>query len=256
MNEARAPTNEELKQQALEDYTNGIKPKQLAEKYNLSINTIKSWISRNKAKRVMAEPDAPPKKPGAPAKKKKGAPVGNTNAEGHGAPEGNQNALKHGAYASVYWDSISDTEQSMIEDIDNSAEIQLVDQLKLYTIRERRLMISIQDIKNQMEKTKGLLLSKVTNSKTVEYEGGDSGKGDKSGKSEKKVLSSKDVTNTDTESGLKTLLALEAELTKLQRAKNKCIDSLIHYRMEWKRYGKPEDANTDDVVLYIPDNGR
>lgn len=248
MNEARAPTNEELKQQVLKEYADNAKPKQLAEKYNLSINTIKSWISREKAKKTTAEPDAPSKKSGAPSKRKKGAPVGNTNAEGHGAPEGNQNAFKHGAYASVYWDSISETEQEMIADLDNSAEIQLIEQLKLYTIRERRLMISIQKIKEQMDKMKGLLVSKVTNSKKVEYEGNDTEK--------ESIANTKTTTNTDTESGLKTLLALEAELTKVQRAKNKCIDSLIHYRTEWKRFGKPEDANIDDVVLYIPDNGR
>ena len=42
MDEARAP-NYEL---AYEDYKNGMKYKQIAEKYDVSLSAVKSWASR------------------------------------------------------------------------------------------------------------------------------------------------------------------------------------------------------------------
>lgn len=93
MNEIRAPDKEQIKN----DYLNGIKPKELSEKYDISINTIKSWIKRygwNKENKESALD-----KKVAPVKKKGGAPFGNKNAVGHGAPKGNKNAEKHGFYS-------------------------------------------------------------------------------------------------------------------------------------------------------------
>ncbi len=50
MNEARAPTDEKLRAQVLANYKKGVGPKALAEETGISINTIKSWIKRDKAK--------------------------------------------------------------------------------------------------------------------------------------------------------------------------------------------------------------
>ena len=78
-------------------------------------------------------------------------------------------------------------------------------------------------------------------------------------------------TSTDTEYVLKGLAALEAEFTKVQRAKTKCIDSLIRLRIADERYddlingwkSKAESMNetgddegADNVMIYLPDNGR
>ena len=109
MNETRAPTNEKIRAQVLEDYQNGEKPKALAEKTGISINTIKSWIKRDKARRGSAGKDAPQHQKGASTNKKKGAPVGNKNAKGNrggGAPLRNHNAEKHGAFCGFYWDAV------------------------------------------------------------------------------------------------------------------------------------------------------
>lgn len=82
--------------QAQKDYVKGMKYKDLAEKYGVSVNTIKSWKQRHGWKR----------KKGAPIEKgvhtkKPGAPKGNINALGNngGAPKGNQNAKIHGFYS-------------------------------------------------------------------------------------------------------------------------------------------------------------
>lgn len=73
---------------AYEDYKKGLKRKEIAEKYNVSINTVKSWKTRHWNKMD--------KKEGAPSKKKKGAPLGNKNATG---PPGNKHAEKHGFFS-------------------------------------------------------------------------------------------------------------------------------------------------------------
>ncbi|MCY7563822.1 phage terminase small subunit [Bacillus safensis] len=82
--------------QAEKDYVKGMKYKDLAEKYGVSINTIKSWKKRHGWER----------KKGAPKRKsvhtKKGGQPGNVNALGNSggaAPIRNQNAKTHGFYA-------------------------------------------------------------------------------------------------------------------------------------------------------------
>lgn len=81
---------------AEKDYVKGMKYKDIAEKYGVSINTVKSWKKRYGWNR---EKGAPPQKGVHP--KKRGAPKGNINAKGNdgGAPKGNQNAVTHGFFS-------------------------------------------------------------------------------------------------------------------------------------------------------------
>jgi uncharacterized protein YjcR len=80
------------KDKAYRDYQSGMKYKDIAEKYGVSLNTVKSWKKRYKWIREK----------GAHKKERvhtKGAPIGNQNAAGHGAPTGNQNATKFGFFS-------------------------------------------------------------------------------------------------------------------------------------------------------------
>lgn len=77
------------------DYQRGMKYKEIAEKYDISINTVKSWKQRYGWQRQK----------GAPSRKgvhtkKPGAPPGNKNAVGNngGAPSRNSNAVTHGFF--------------------------------------------------------------------------------------------------------------------------------------------------------------
>lgn len=90
-------TNYEL---AEVDYMAGMKYKDIAEKYKVSLNTVKSWKqrynwSKDKKKSVHT------KKKKVCTQKRVGAPIGNKNAVGNdgGAPPGNKNAEKHGFFA-------------------------------------------------------------------------------------------------------------------------------------------------------------
>ncbi len=141
MNEARAPTDEKIRAQVLADYKRGVGPKALAEETGISINTIKSWIKRDKNRVVKKNNAAAKKEKGAPSKKKTGAPLGNKNAAGHGAPIGNQNATKHGAYSGVYWDFLQDDERDI--EIPEDEEAMLIEQIQFFSVRERRIMKAI-----------------------------------------------------------------------------------------------------------------
>lgn len=88
MSGIRAP---DVKEKAKADYLNGMKYKDLADKYSVSINTIKSWIKRYNWSKEKKEKGA--------HKNKKGAPYNNKNAEGHGAPAKNKNAETHGFFS-------------------------------------------------------------------------------------------------------------------------------------------------------------
>lgn len=72
----------------------GMKYKDICEKHNLSINTLKSWVKRY----GWADERKKQNKKGA-YKRKRGAPIGNKNAVGHGAPPKNKNAEKHGFFS-------------------------------------------------------------------------------------------------------------------------------------------------------------
>lgn len=256
MNETRAPTDEKLKKQVIAEYQNGAKPKELSEKTGISINTIKSWIKRDKAKQATRIEDASSQKKGASSKRKKGAPAGNTNAEGAGAPKRNKNAEKHGAYSKIYWDMLDETELELLDDFPTGEEFQLKQQIAMYTIRERRMLHQIDEFKNNSKK--GLYIKSIKKKKHVVCD------------EENRKSEAYEDTCTDTENTLKSLSILESELTKIQRAKTKCLDSLIHLKAinernddllnGWnsKRAAVEVEIEEDkeDVVIYLPDNGR
>ncbi|MFD3274572.1 phage terminase small subunit [Paenibacillus dendritiformis] len=86
----------EMHKMAEQDYMGGMKYKDIAEKYGVSLNTVKSWKQRHGWTR---EKGAPSNK--GVHTKRGGAPKGNRNAVGNrggAAPRGNSNAVKHGFY--------------------------------------------------------------------------------------------------------------------------------------------------------------
>ncbi|KPI49936.1 hypothetical protein KW95_10775 [Clostridioides difficile] len=74
---------------AHEDYLKGLKYKEIAEKHNVSLSTVKSWATRYWKQKGCNQPKKV-------ATKKRGAPFGNKNATG---PPGNKNAEKFGFFS-------------------------------------------------------------------------------------------------------------------------------------------------------------
>lgn len=126
---------DEIRKKAKQDYMKGMKYKDICEKYDISINTLKSWIKRYK----WADERKKQGKKGA-HKNKVGAPIGNKNAVGNegGAPKGNLNAIKHGAYQSLYADMLSTEDKILFNMISSSVNID--DEIKLLRLKIARLL--------------------------------------------------------------------------------------------------------------------
>ena len=146
----------DAKDLAYKDYLAGMKYKDIAEKYNVSLNTVKSWKTRNGWNRKEGAPDkkvCTQKEKG--AHKKKGGQPGNKNAAGHGAPPENKNAEKHG-FCSKWLPA--ETMEIMQEIEERSALDLLWDQIIIqYTaiIRAQKLMY----VKDQQDKTTEIVSS-------------------------------------------------------------------------------------------------
>ncbi|HBE9270048.1 TPA: phage terminase small subunit [Clostridioides difficile] len=81
---------QDVKEKVKQDYLKGMKQKEISSKYDISLNTLKSWIRRYNW--------ASEKKKGAPINKR-GAPFSNKNSVGYGAPKENKNAEKFGFFS-------------------------------------------------------------------------------------------------------------------------------------------------------------
>lgn len=97
------------REQVKADYLSGMKQKDIVQKYNIPLNTLKSWVKRYHWSE---------EKKGAPKKKKKGAPLNNKNAVGNsggGAPVENKNNLKHGLYSKYFTADTREIYESLID---------------------------------------------------------------------------------------------------------------------------------------------
>lgn len=251
MARARSPDSIEAEKM----YRSGMKLVDIAKKLGKPDSTVRRWKSDQKW-------EVPEKKKSERSEKKKasvrkpGAPEGNKNAEGAGAPDRNKNAEKHGAYSKIYWDMLDETERELLDAIPTGEEFQLKQQIAMYTIRERRMLHQIDEFKENSKK--GLYIKSIKKKKRVVSDG------------ENEKSEAYEDTSTDTENTLKSLTTLESELTKIQRAKTKCLDSLIHLKAVNERNDDllngwnskraaaevESEEEKEDVVIYLPDNGR
>ncbi|MCY8729452.1 phage terminase small subunit [Bacillus inaquosorum] len=132
--------------QAYKDYVKGMKYKDLAEKYGVSVNTIKSWKQRHGWER----------KKGAPIEKsvhtKKGGQPCNKNALGNngGPPQRNRNAVTHGFFSKF----LPEETLEIMEEIQERSPADMIwDQIQIQyaaIIRAQRIMF-VQD-KDDMTK--------------------------------------------------------------------------------------------------------
>lgn len=153
--------------QAYKDYVKGMKYKDLAEKYGVSVNTIKSWKQRHGWER----------KKGAPIEKsvhtKKGGQPGNKNALGNngGAPQKNQNAVTHGFFSKF----LPEETLEIMEEIQERSPADMIwDQIQIQyaaILRAQRIMF-VSDKEEMIKelKKKRSLISEVSEIEEEEYE--------------------------------------------------------------------------------------
>lgn len=156
---------QDVKEKVKQDYLKGMKQKEISAKYDISLNTLKSWIKRYNW--------ASEKKKGAP-KSKKGAPIGNKNATG---PPGNKNAEKFGFFSKY----LPEETQDLINEIKNKDKFDILwEQITIQyaaIIRAQKIMYvkdkeeMIKEVKKSKIKTSDRKTEKTsTNSREEEYE--------------------------------------------------------------------------------------
>lgn len=207
----------DIQKSAYEDYINGMKYVDISAKYNVTIDTVKSWYKRHWKEKKCAPDDA-----------KKVHP------KGQGAPERNQNAVTHGAYRKVFNDSLDDDETGLIDDFEIDHEKSLEDSLRNLTISERRLMKQVKQYMQGNENGKKLVLDGGT--KTTGSNGGD------------KVRKFEEIRTT---AAFNHMRIVQAELTKVQRAKIKCAVDLAQERARKYKDGEFSKPETQEKKVVI-----
>ena len=230
-------------------YKKGLKYKEIAEKLDVSVNTVKSWASRywkaeqvatksrNRKKKVATEKVATKKQAGP------GAPKGNVNAVGNhgGAPPRNTNALKHGGWSAVMFGSWSEENRAAIEQCDKSVDVEdlLVQELQLLTARESFLMQRIAKYSEKPTHIQMVHTSKTSRSFSrvdgdAELEARDKERYieaiDKKVERGERLPGTSVDTSTAVEASYLIVERLERLLTDVQRQKSKVIQQLAEVR--------------------------
>ena len=140
---ARAPDQRVEQAKAL--YDKGLKLIDIANQLGIPEGTVRSWKNRYnwdcnvaKEKRNVA--------------KRKGGQPDNKNAEGHGAPLKNKNAVKTGEFETLFFDTLNSEEQQLIAMVQPDKEQLLLQEIRLLTVRERRMLKRIKALRQLEEK--------------------------------------------------------------------------------------------------------
>lgn len=218
---------------------------EIASQLNISAGTVRGWKSKDRWEEQLN--GTLQTKVTERSKRSKGGQPGNQNAKGSkggsgAAPQRNKNAEKHGAYSKVYWDTLDEDELDLIGSMDSAEEQQLIMQLQMFSVRERRLMRSIKKYRELEAENHGLAVKAVSKTKKVEDLTDLDGESIGNGKY-KKVT---ETSVTGTEPVMNSIMTLEAELTKVQRAKTKAIEALAKLHLEKQKL--EGDTSTNDIV--------
>ncbi len=210
------------------DYKAGKTYKQIAEKHNVTYNEViylvrkNKWIRESNLSRV-----------------KKGNQNAKGNKGGPGAEKGNTRALKTGEYETIYDDLLTEEEKTiMMQQELYDKKYQIMSEIKLLSVRERRILKKIENLQNGKEMS--IVRMSKSSSNNVSYRNNGT------------------LTTTEAESTTNIAQRLDEALTRVQEAKRRYIDSyhkienddrkleleLIRLEMEAAR---DDSSNTEDM---------
>jgi len=217
----------EQRDKAKQLYEKGFTVIQIGDELGIPSGTVSSWRSREKWKQ----------------KKRKRAKQKNRKGNPNPRP-----VIKHGGYSAIYWDSLTPEEQNMVDLMDDSEEKLILDQIRLYSIRERRLMIAIAKYKDLG--TSGYESMTTRTEKKREFE--DQAEETQYKEFRKRKIDAGNWTPgrgydliTEKRNPDDMILRLERELTAAQNKKNQAINTL-HIIREDRR--KLENNNANSIV--------
>ena len=261
-------------------YKKGMKYKEIAERIGVPLNTVKSWATRYWKDGKVATKAKPATKPEvATSPRKAGAPKGNVNAVGNkgGAPFGNTNAMKHGGYSTIWASSLTEAEREALEELENAdEETILVEEIRLLTIREARIMKRIKELTEKEKKSPMMAASISTSQDRRDFKrlDGDKDREDQDKelyieRQDEKIQAGKilpgNLTHVSTisESTYQVIHRLEVLLTDVQRQKTKAASMLANLRLNQKRLEfemqkvnpELEDISDTEDIIYGNEDG-
>ena len=175
-------------EQIKNDYLQGMKYNDIKQKYNITQAELRSIVYKYKLTRTKSK-----------------AQMGNKNALGNkggtGAEIGNKNAVTTGEYENIYKDVLDEDELDLYENYQvDDVEQLLMEEYKILTIREKRMLKRIKKLNEQKDMTIDFIRKKNSKSETE--------------------------TITEAEPTINLIKRIEEGLTRVQEAKRKCIESL------------------------------
>lgn len=222
------------------DYMAGKTYNQIAEKHDVTYNEVLYLIKKKKWKRESNL-----------SKVKKGNKNAKGNKGGPGAEKGNKRALTTGEYETIYDDLLTEEERDILNNFElEDKKEQILSELKILTIRERRMLAKIKKLQDGKE----MNIVKITKSKSNGIAFRNDGT----------------LTTTEAESTINTIQKLEEALTRIQEAKRRYIDSyhkietddrkleldLIRLEREIAKEGSsdPENIKDDSFIKALDDS--
>lgn len=125
---------------------------EIAGKLGVSEGTVRCWKARNWGKKPQGKQKAALQKNDCNAAAKKTDDCNGGKRKRQGAPPGNKNAFKHGGYSATFWDTLDQKELEMVMDMPEDEEQMLMDEIRLCTARERRIMQAVNWYRGQQDR--------------------------------------------------------------------------------------------------------
>lgn len=169
------------------DYLQGMKYKEIIDKYDITQPELRSIIRKNKLTRSKSEIQ-------------KGNQNAIGNSGGHGT-EGNKNAVTTGEYENIFSSVFDDDENTIMQGSPKGTRATLLEELKILTIREKRMLSRIKTLK---DKNRDLTITKMQKNQ--------------------------DNNSTEAQNTLLLINKIEDGLTRVQESKRRMLDLL--YRIE------------------------
>ena len=204
------------------DYLQGMKYKDIMQKYNITQPELRSIVRRNKLTRNKSE-----------------LQKGNKNAIGNKGGHGtkyNKNAVVTGEYEKIYKDVLEDDELELYQNLEiNNKEQLLIDDYKLLSIRERRMLKRIKTLKQQGRDMTIDFIRKKNSKAGIE-------------------------TITEAQPTVNIIQRIEEGLTRVQEAKRRNIEALHKMNIDSNRLEieliRLEKEVEKDAEIYNSDNNQ
>lgn len=237
MARVRSP-NRDKAYEIYKEHNGNITNREIASILNEDEKVIAVWKSRDKWNVVQQSKERC-------TTKRKGGKPGNKNAVGNkggAAPKENKNAVKTGEFETLFFDALAEDEKKLISMVQLNKEQLLLQEIQLLTVRERRMLKRIEDIKQAAA---------------------DQAERNAQGMTAVKFKSSTEEDSTEYTGALGQIQAVEDALTRVQARKQKAIDSLHRYgfddsrlelevmrlELEVMKQDNPEQGTEDDGFM-------